>query len=210
MTTLTTHTHHDHEATLDDAAELINTLERADGDVDELPTSEKAIAFLSAHDLGHESDLRRQADRDGEAAWLARFRGGREALCELWDATVEGRAPDERSLATLNELLDRGPRVQLRRTLAGVEVAHRHPDDDPTGEALARVATPLVDAIATAATDRLRICANHECRWVFEDSSRAGRRRWCDMATCGNQAKVRRFRARRRVAGGAEDVDTPA
>jgi len=210
MTTLITPSHHDHEATLDDAAELINTLERADGDVDELPTSDKAIAFLTEHDLGHEADLRRQADHDGEAAWLARFRGGREALCELWDSTVEGRAPDERSLATLNELLDRGPRVQLRRTLAGVHVAHRHPDDDPTGEALARVATPLVDAIATGATDRLRICANHECRWVFEDSSRAGRRRWCDMATCGNQAKVRRFRAKRRVPGGAEDADTTA
>jgi predicted RNA-binding Zn ribbon-like protein len=37
---------------------------------------------------------------------------------------------------------------------------------------------------------------------VFEDESRAGRRRWCDMATCGNRAKVRRYRARRTVTGG--------
>jgi predicted RNA-binding Zn ribbon-like protein len=59
---------------------------------------------------------------------------------------------------------------------------------------------PLVKAIAAGETARFRICANDGCRWVFEDSSRAGRRRWCDMASCGNRAKVRRYRDRRRVA----------
>jgi predicted RNA-binding Zn ribbon-like protein len=209
MTTRATHPHHDHEATLDVSAALINTLERVDGDTDQLPTADAAIAFLAEHDLGHEADLRTQAARDGEA-WLTRFRDARDAIRELWDSNVEGRAPDGASLATLNTLLDRGPRVELRRTLAGVAVAHRHPEDDPTGEALARVAMPLVEAIAAGSTERLRICANDECRWVFEDVSRAGRRRWCDMATCGNQAKVRRFRARRRVSGGAEDAAAPA
>ena len=110
------------------------------------------------------------------------------------------------ALATLNSLLDRGPRVELRPTLAGIEVAHRHPDDDPTGEALARAAAPLVEAIATGHTDRFRICANDVCRWAFEDSSRARRRRWCDMATCGNRAKVRRYRSRRRDE---PEIDAP-
>jgi predicted RNA-binding Zn ribbon-like protein len=96
--------------------------------------------------------------------------------------------------------------VELRATKAGVEVAHRHPDDDPAGEALARIATPLVEAIATGDVARFRICANDGCRWVFEDTSRAGQRRWCDMAICGNRAKVRRFRSRRRVA----DLDASA
>jgi predicted RNA-binding Zn ribbon-like protein len=31
---------------------------------------------------------------------------------------------------------------------------------------------------------------------VFFDESRGGQRRWCDMATCGNQAKAARHRAR--------------
>jgi predicted RNA-binding Zn ribbon-like protein len=208
MTTRTTQTHHDHDAGLDACADLINTLELVEGDEDRLPTPDAAVAFLAGHDLGHEADLRRQAARDGDA-WLRRVHDARAALRELWDANVEGRAPDPRSLEVLNGLLDRGPRIQLRQTLAGVEVAHRHPEDDPTGEALARAATPLVEAIAAGATHRLRICANDECRWVFEDASRAGRRRWCDMATCGNQAKVRRFRARRRQ-GTTEDAGSPA
>lgn len=76
----------------------------------------------------------------------------------------------------------------------------------PTGEALARVVQPLVDAIAAGETARFRICANDGCRWVFEDTSRAGWRRWCDMASCGNQAKVRRYRARHKADNAAAAV----
>ena len=172
-----------------------------DGEPDDhLATTDATIAFLVGQDLAHETDLRAQARREGDA-WVHRIREARTALRELWDAQVEARAPDARALRTLNALLDRSPRVELRATSAGVEVAHRHPKDDPTGEALARMATPLVEAISAGDTARFRICANDACRWVFDDTSRAGRRRWCDMATCGNRAKVRRFRSRRRDAG---------
>jgi predicted RNA-binding Zn ribbon-like protein len=90
-------------------------------------------------------------------------------------------------------------------------VGHRHRPEDPVGEALARLVEPFVAAISAGDTSRFRVCANDECRWVFEDTSRGGRRRWCDMTTCGNRAKVRRFRSKRRVpgapgrAGGAGD-----
>jgi predicted RNA-binding Zn ribbon-like protein len=47
-------------------------------------------------------------------------------------------------------------------------------------------------------TDRLRICDGENCGWVFLDTSRNGRRRWCDMATCGNVAKARRHYDRKR------------
>ena len=63
--------------------------------------------------------------------------------------------------------------------------------------------TPLVEALATGQTGRFRICANDTCRWVFEDTSRAGRRRWCDMASCGNRAKVKAYRSRHK----AHDAD---
>lgn len=200
---------HAHTVGLDVCLDLINTLELDAIPQEHLPTADDAVTFLVARDLAHDADLRRQLARDGDAAWLARLRDARAALRELWDAQVEGRPPARPALAMLNALLDRGPRVELRPTLAGVEVAHRHPDDDPTGEALARAATPLVEAIATGHTDRFRICANDVCRWAFEDSSRARRRRWCDMATCGNRAKAQRFRSRRRD-GATEDTDRPA
>jgi predicted RNA-binding Zn ribbon-like protein len=205
---------HTHAAGLGACLDLINTLELTDGRPDEhLRTVDDALAFLVERDLGHEADLRRQSVKQG-AAWLDRVHAARSALRELWDAAVDGRAPAASSVATLNALLDRAPRIELRRTLAGVEVAHRHLEDDPTGEALARTATPLVEAIGAGDTGRFRICANDGCRWVFEDASRAGRRRWCDMTTCGNRAKAQRFRSRHRTtkapAGRAEAAKPPS
>ncbi len=189
---------HTHAASLEACLDLINTVELTDGAPDDhIPTADDSIAFIAQHDLAHEADVRRQREREGDA-WLARVQVTRAALRELWDAQVEGRAPASDALVTVNAVLDRGPRLELRGTPGGVEVTHDHRRDDPTGEALARLAMPLVEAIASGRTDRFRICANDGCRWVFEDSSRAGRRRWCDMSTCGNRAKVRRFRSRQR------------
>jgi predicted RNA-binding Zn ribbon-like protein len=196
-------TDHVHPAALGAGEDLINTLELSeDGPTDSLATPDAAIEFLADRDLAHRDDLAAQAVREGDH-WLTRVVDVRAAMRDVWDSVVEHRPPTPDAIATLNALLDRSPRVELRATPSGVEVAHRHPDDDPTGEALARIATPLVEAIAENHTARFRVCANDDCRWVFEDESRAGRRRWCDMASCGNRAKVRRYRARRKVADGA-------
>ncbi len=200
---------HDHGALLGATQDLINTLELSeDGPTDSLASTDSALAFLAERGLGHRDDLEAQARRDGDS-WLARVLGARAALREVWDAQVERRPASAEALTALNDLLDRSPRVELRAAPTGVEVSHRHPDDDPTGEALARIATPLVEAIATGDTARFRICANHDCRWVFEDESRAGRRRWCDMSSCGNRDKVRRYRERHKGTPGATAGSQP-
>ena len=41
-------------------------------------------------------------------------------------------------------------------------------------------------------------CSGAECGWMFLDTSRNRRRQWCDMRDCGNRAKVRKFREKRR------------
>jgi predicted RNA-binding Zn ribbon-like protein len=43
----------------------------------------------------------------------------------------------------------------------------------------------------------VRTCADERCGWLFLDST--GRRRWCEMAVCGNRAKARRYAQRHRV-----------
>jgi predicted RNA-binding Zn ribbon-like protein len=42
----------------------------------------------------------------------------------------------------------------------------------------------------------IRSCADEACGWLFLDPS--GRRRWCEMAVCGNRAKARRYAERHR------------
>jgi predicted RNA-binding Zn ribbon-like protein len=192
-------TGHDHVADLDTCLELINTVELTDGvPEDHIPTADDVIAWFVDRALVHDDALRRDAGTgDARNAWLHRVRASRAALRELWDAAVEGRSADRDAVETLNDALAHAPRRALRPGLASVRVDHRH-DADATAEAIARLAEPLVDAIVAGDTSRFRICANDGCRWVFEDTSRGGRRRWCDMRSCGNRAKVRRYRSRHR------------
>lgn len=55
------------------------------------------------------------------------------------------------------------------------------------------------DAMSDGTWDRLTTCANKDdCSRVFLDRSKNHSRVWCDMATCGAQAKSRAFRERER------------
>lgn len=40
------------------------------------------------------------------------------------------------------------------------------------------------------------------CGWLFVDATRNHSRRWCDMATCGSRAKMRRYHQRHRSHSG--------
>ena len=46
----------------------------------------------------------------------------------------------------------------------------------------------------------VRECASESCNWLFLDTSRTRRRKWCDMSSCGNREKARRHYRRRKGA----------
>jgi predicted RNA-binding Zn ribbon-like protein len=64
---------------------------------------------------------------------------------------------------------------------------------------LGAVANSASDLLTSAALDRVRECAGDGCGWLFLDTSKARRRRWCSMAVCGNRAKAQRHRRRGRT-----------
>ena len=119
------------------------------------------------------------------------------------DAVVEERVPDSAALATVNRALHARQVIELVASADGWSIDHRHVGD-PIDDALARVADPMVRELADGHPNRIRVCANDRCQWVFYDASRSGRRRWCDMTTCGNRAKAARHRAK------AKTVETPS
>ncbi len=44
-----------------------------------------------------------------------------------------------------------------------------------------------------------RVRSRPRCDWLFYDTTRGGRRKWCSMRTCGNREKVtRHYRANRK------------
>jgi predicted RNA-binding Zn ribbon-like protein len=67
--------------------------------------------------------------------------------------------------------------------------------------ALATIARDAADLFGGAAAARVRECQAPDCSSLFLDTSRAGRRRWCSMAACGNRQKVAAYRGRRTPDG---------
>ena len=68
------------------------------------------------------------------------------------------------------------------------------------GSVLWPVALSAAELLVSPQRARVKACAG--CGWLFLDVSRPGTRRWCDMAVCGNRAKVQRHYARTRAAVG--------
>jgi predicted RNA-binding Zn ribbon-like protein len=192
---------HTHELSLEDTFDFLNTIELENGFLqDHLVSFRDAADWLLERGIVHRG--RAHASRQtGPAAdeALARIRSVRTALREVSDAVVHGRPADPAALAEVNRALQARERIELVQAADGVSVGHSHVGD-PIDDALARLAEPLVDEIRNGHADRVRICDNETCRWIFYDESRAGRRRWCDMASCGNRAKAARHRARVKAA----------
>jgi len=55
------------------------------------------------------------------------------------------------------------------------------------------------DLLASSQLPFVRACSSPTCEWLFLDTSKNHRRRWCSMKQCGNRAKVRRFYAKKRA-----------
>jgi predicted RNA-binding Zn ribbon-like protein len=58
------------------------------------------------------------------------------------------------------------------------------------------LAQDALRVLTTANLGRLRRCEKDHCWWFFLDTSKNGRRRWCDMSACGNVTKARRYYAK--------------
>ena len=187
---------HDHAVDLDTALDFVNTLKFDDGQpVEVLGTTAEAMDWLHDHGLVHYEAL---AGADFGVA-LRRIHRTRAALRELADATYERRPPRQDAIDEVNRAMRAREVVQLVPGPDGLRLDHRH-IGDPVDDALANLSEPIVREIAAGRPERLRACADDTCRWVFYDDSRTGRRRWCDMSSCGNRAKAARHRARVRAA----------
>ena len=65
---------------------------------------------------------------------------------------------------------------------------------DPADEIVGTIALAAVDLLRDARLARLKMCPNDDCHWLFLDMTKNRSRRWCDMASCGNRAKVAHHR----------------
>jgi predicted RNA-binding Zn ribbon-like protein len=137
---------------------------------------------------------RRAQQRPKEAAdAFRRVTAMREAIFAVVDASRLGDPVRPRDLVELNGALadSAGHRFLAPAERGGVQEAWR------TADSLTQVLWPVAidawDLLTEPELAQVRQCptAAGGCGWLFLDVSRARNRRWCDMRTCGNRAKVR-------------------
>jgi hypothetical protein len=105
-----------------------------------------------------------------------------------------------REARELREAIDVAVMAALVVDPAGVPLlGERGPTDTPR-RALGTIALDAAEMLGLESQRaRVRICASETCSARFYDRSPAGVRRWCSMSLCGNVAKARRHRSRRRA-----------
>jgi predicted RNA-binding Zn ribbon-like protein len=129
---------------------------------------------------------------------VTRLRDLRESLLEAITAKIQQLPPPRGGLTRLErdwkdavahaQLSSDGGRVVPTLSVARSGLDYlRH-----------ELALQAVDLLETLPLERTRICPGDRCGWLFVDHSRGGKRRWCDMATCGNASKSRRHYERHR------------
>jgi predicted RNA-binding Zn ribbon-like protein len=143
--------------------------------------------------------LRRQIARPRMAAeLLRRTRELRDLLHAVGSALAAGAAPRPTLLARLARIHARAL-AHARLTSDGTGFAWRwDAARAPVDAILGPVALSAIEVVTHAQRRRIKQCAGEHCGWLFLDTTKNNRRRWCEMEVCGNRAKQKRLRDRRR------------
>jgi predicted RNA-binding Zn ribbon-like protein len=117
----------------------------------------------------------------------------RDAIYRVLSAVAaEQEAPRDDVNRISDEAQSFASRVRLRE--------HQHEfswEWDGEEDALDRVLWPVLQSVTAVLTSdlrtRIRECEGPGCGWILYDETKNRSRRWCEMTTCGNRAKVKRF-----------------
>lgn len=121
------------------------------------------------------------------ARWL------REVVYRVFRPLADGEAPPEDELDHLVEAYA-GGLDQAELSPGGGAYRLVWPHRDSLDALCAEVAASAVELLTHGPLRRIGQCPT--CGWLFLDTSKNGRRRWCSMATCGSRDKARRYFAR--------------
>jgi len=126
----------------------------------------------------------------------------REVLYRVFSAAAAGERPAAGDLEALQAAY-RSTMAEASLVYSPVGLTWQWPDND---DALDQMMWPLVrsaiELLAAPSLRRVKVCPGlGDCGWLFLDTSKSGRRRWCSMESCGSRAKMRRYYARSHTTG---------
>ena len=142
--------------------------------------------------------LRRAIARPRTAADLVRrTRDLRDLLHAIGSALAAGASPRPTLLTRLAHIHARSL-AHARLTPNGAGFAWRwDAARAPVDAVVGPIALSAIEVVTHAQRTRIKRCAGEHCGWLFLDTTKNNRRRWCEMEVCGNRAKQKRLRERR-------------
>jgi predicted RNA-binding Zn ribbon-like protein len=160
--------------------------------VDGVATPRLLEEWLDGHGLPHgavsEGDLRRAVQL-------------REALRALL-------------LANNGEPLDPGARDTINSIAESIRLVVRFDEQgrpeltsegDGVDAALGSLLAIVFRSMAEGTWSRLKACGADDCKWAFYDHSKNRSGTWCSMSVCGNRAKARAYRSRRKTGSATSE-----
>ncbi len=183
--------------------DFTNTLKDTDGSR-ELPSNYEELVAWSKQagiltDEGAEQLLAKAAHRPAEAAMaFQRAVVLRETLFHIFSRIAKDEQVEESDMDTLNTMLAETmlhARLVPKGKCCEWSWMAQH-------DVLDRMLWPVIRSAADLLTSEelwtVKVCASESCNWLFLDTSKNQSRRWCDMKSCGNRAKVRRHYERKK------------
>jgi len=126
------------------------------------------------------------------AALMRKARTLRHHLHALLTSRIDGMPPPADAVQCLDRWLHR---AWVSQSLEFDGQMHWRDDAYNALLPLKRIALDALDLISGPSLPQLRRCANtSSCGWLFLDTSKNRRRRWCAMETCGMAVKMKRYR----------------
>ena len=122
----------------------------------------------------------------------------REAIFRIFKAVAEDESPGDEDLVTLSAVVAEAQKhAQIVPGTHGFrwDWAGKPNDLDCM---LWPVVRSAADFLTSEDLDTVRVCASDSCNWLFIDTSKNHSRRWCNMKSCGNREKARRFYTRKK------------
>jgi predicted RNA-binding Zn ribbon-like protein len=146
-----------------------------------------------------QSLLEEAARRPAEAtSVLERALGVREAIFRIFKSVSEDLVPEEDDLVSLSAAVaDAQVHARIVPKTGGFDWDWSG-DENELDRMLWPVVRSAADLLTSDELDDIRLCASETCNWLFIDTSKNHSRRWCDMKSCGNRAKARRFYGRKK------------
>jgi predicted RNA-binding Zn ribbon-like protein len=134
---------------------------------------------------------------DAKAADLRRARELRAALHQL----LLANNGIERDVHDATDVLNRAAaRAKVGVAFSPEGECQIAPAGGGVDEGIGNLLAIVAQAMSDGEWRRLKVCALDTCQWAFYDKSKNRSGHWCSMAECGNRAKARTFRERRRAS----------